>query len=65
MFLDFESHSILFFLLPIIVRNSVYKPEMSDSVIHFSKDKQISDLIEEGLMKDIAQKAKNASRFLF
>lgn len=37
---------------------------MSDSVIHFSKDKQISDLIEEGLMKDIASRAKEASRLL-
>lgn len=37
---------------------------MSDSVIHFSKDKQFSDLIEQGLMKDIALKAKSASKLL-
>ena len=37
---------------------------MSDSVIRFSKDNNFSDVIEKGLMNDIARKAKDASRIL-
>lgn len=37
---------------------------MSDSVIHFSKDKEVSDLIEQDMMIDIARKAKEASSVL-